>query len=328
MTPNADELALLDRWQRGFPLTARPFAEIGSKAGLHEADAIDTFARLQDGGVISRIGAVVKPNTVGASTLAAMAVAPERLEEVADIVSSEPLVNHNYERTHPINLWFVVTGPDRAAVAQTIARIARRTGIDVLDLPLLQAFHIDLGFSLTDGGDHRRAGAVTDTRRAPDGLDRALLAAIEDGLPLTERPYRFVAAQLGVAEDEVIERLRDLTDSGVVKRFGCVVRHRPLGYASNAMAVWDIADDEVEAVGQRFAGHSGVTLCYRRPRQQPGWPYNLFCMIHAKASREAYAVIDELNLLADTGLNRQAILFSSRCFKQRGAVLSAPGGHA
>ena len=291
---------------------------------MRETDAIDTFARLQDGGVISRIGAVVKPNTVGASTLAAMAVAPERLDEVAEVVSREPLVNHNYERTHRINLWFVVAGPDRAAVAQTIARIERQTGIEVLELPLLRAFHIDLGFSLTDGGDHRRGGAVVDEWRTPDVLDRALLAALEDGLPLTQRPYRCVAEQLGIAEDEVIDRLRELTDSGVVKRFGCVVRHRPLGYASNAMVVWDIPDAEVEAVARLFAGNSGVTLCYQRPRRLPHWRYNLFCMIHAKARRDAYAVIDDLNLLADTGLNRQAILFSTRCFKQRGAMLSAP----
>jgi len=324
MTPSADELALLDRWQRGFPLTERPFAQVGSESGLDESDAIGAFARLQDRGIISRIGAVVKPNTVGASTLAAMRVAEERLEEVADIVSREPLVNHNYERTHPINLWFVVAGPDRTAVAHTIARIARKTGVDVLDLPLLQAFHVDLGFPLTGGGGKRRGSAILDARRAPDVLDRALLAAIEDGLPLVARPYRFVAEQLGLDEEDVIDRLRQLTASGVVKRFGCVVRHRSLGYESNAMAVWDIPDIDVEAVARLFAGNSAVTLCYRRPRRLPEWPFNLFCMIHAKTRREAYAAIDELNLLADTGLDRQAVLFSRRCFKQRGALLSDP----
>jgi DNA-binding Lrp family transcriptional regulator len=338
MTPNAAELALLDRWQHGFPLTERPFAAVGTECGLDEAGAIGTFARLQDGGLISRIGAVVKPNTVGASTLAAMRVAPERLEEVAAIVSREPLVNHNYERTHPINLWFVIAGPDRTAVQQTIARIERQTGLAVLDLPLEQAFHIDLGFNLgfdpvfdpgfsrTDGRNRPRGDTVAPERQAPDARDRALLAAIEDGLPLVERPYQFVAAQLGLGEDDVIDRLRALTASGVVKRFGCVVRHRPLGYGANAMAVWDIPDDQVEDVAQLFAGNANVTLCYRRPRRMPDWPYNLFCMIHAKTRRAAYAAIDELNLLADTGLSRQAILFSTRCFKQRGAVLSEPPG--
>jgi DNA-binding Lrp family transcriptional regulator len=322
--PSQTEFALLDRWQRGFPLTERPFARIADEAGLDEASTIETFGRLQGNGVISRIGAVIKPNTIGASTLAAMRVPPDRLADVAQLVSDEPLVNHNYERTHAINLWFVVAGPNRASVERTMARIEQQTGLPVLDLPLLQSFHIDLGFSLTGAGSRRREAAVADEGREPDVFDRALLTAIEDGLPLVERPYRVIAAQLGLREDDVLDRLRGLTASGIVKRFGCVVRHRSLGYASNAMAVWDISDENVEAVAGHFAGHTDVTLCYRRPRRLPDWPYNLFCMIHAKTRRDAYATIDELNLLADTGLARQAILFSTRCFKQRGAVLSHP----
>jgi hypothetical protein len=90
------------------------------------------------------------------------------------------------------------------------------------------------------------------------------------------------------------------------------------------MAVWNIPDDDVDAAARMFANNPSVTLCYRRPRRLPGWPYNLFCMVHAKSRPEAFAVIDDLNLVAGTGLNAQAVLFSTRCFKQRGAVLSRP----
>ena len=90
------------------------------------------------------------------------------------------------------------------------------------------------------------------------------------------------------------------------------------------MAVWDIADENVDNVAELFAGNPDVTLCYRRPRHLPDWPYNLFCMVHARSRPEAFAAIDHLNLVADTGLKPQAVLFSTRCFKQRGAVLSNP----
>ena len=77
------------------------------------------------------------------------------------------------------------------------------------------------------------------------------------------------------------------------------------------------------SVAASFTRNPNVTLCYRRPRHLPLWPYNLFCMIHAQgAARTLTPSIDEINLLADTGLNRQAVLFSTRCFKQRGAVFS------
>ena len=84
--------------------------------------------------------------------------------------------------------------------------------------------------------------------------------------------------------------------------------------------------ENVAALGPRVGALSFVTHCYERPRHPPHWPYNLFCMVHAKSRDEAYAVIDDVNLQADMGLYRQTVLFSTRCFKQRGAVFSNDGG--
>lgn len=169
MTPSALELGLIDAWQRNFPLVERPFVEIGRSAGLDEAATIAAFRRLCDAGIVSRIGAVVRPNSVGASTLAAMRVPPERLDAVAAAVSAESLVNHNYARTHDINLWFVIAGPHRQAVADTVRRIECTTGLTVIDLPLLQAYHIDLGFGL-QGHRHKPVAAprpATSSRPGP-----------------------------------------------------------------------------------------------------------------------------------------------------------------
>jgi DNA-binding Lrp family transcriptional regulator len=319
---NPTELDLIDRWQRDFPLEERPFAAAGRSLGLGEAETIETFQRLQRSGVLSRIGAVVKPHTVGVSTLAALRVPPQRLDEVAALVSDEHYVNHNYERAHAYNLWFVVAAPDAGAVAATLARIEEKTGLPVLDLPLVEAYHLDLGFSLS-GGQTKRRDAARAVSYRPDALDRALLAAIEEGLPIVARPFESVAQSLGVAEADLLERLQRLTQAGIVTRFGCVVRHRALGYTANAMAVWNIPDERVQDVVRQFLRNPAVSLCYRRRRQPPDWPYNLFCMIHAKTRRDAYAAIDELNLVADTGLCRQSVLFSTRCFKQSGAKFRA-----
>lgn len=326
MTLNPTDLALIDRWQRDFPLVERPFAEAGRDFGFDEAAALATFRRLRDAGVISRIGAVVRPHSVGASTLAAMRVPDARLEEVAAIVSRQPAVNHNYQRTHSFNLWFVVAGPDRETVSATIRRIEDECGLAVLDLPLLHAYHVDLGFSL-------RGGTVKDGTPPPaqlayrtDSFDRSLLGAIEEGLPIVSRPYDDIADRLGVDADDVRGRLRQLADAGIIGRFGCVVNHRALGYRANAMAVWDIADDSVDAVGQRLRRHPKVSLCYRRPRRPPEWPYNLFCMVHAKRQDEALEVVDELNRILESTARGGAVLFSTRCFKQRGATFSRPRG--
>jgi DNA-binding Lrp family transcriptional regulator len=142
------ERRLLDAYQRDFPLTARPFAEIARREGVSEQAVLDAFDRLQAAGAVSRVGAVVRPHAAGWSTLAALAVPADRLEDVAEQVSRHPQVNHNYEREHAYNLWFVVTGRDAQEVAGVLAAIERDTGLAPLDLPLEEPFHIDLGFKL------------------------------------------------------------------------------------------------------------------------------------------------------------------------------------
>jgi siroheme decarboxylase len=153
-----------------------------------------------------------------------------------------------------------------------------------------------------------------------DAVDRLLIAAVQGGLPLCARPYAQIAQQLGLDEATVLARLQRLLQDDAIKRFGVVVRHHEVGYRANAMVVFDIADAEVARLGHCVGQLEYVTLCYRRPRVLPAWPYNLFCMIHGK-DREA--VLQRVQELIDgCGLQQvpHAVLFSKRRFKQKGAV--------
>ncbi len=154
--------------------------------------------------------------------------------------------------------------------------------------------------------------------------DRALVAAVARGLPLVMRPYAALGAELGMAEGEVLERLRRLLSTGVIKRLGVVVRHHELGYVANAMVVWDVPDGQVAAAGARLGALDWVTLCYRRPRRPPVWPYNLFCMVHGRDRRVVLAQIEQATAAANLQGLPRAVLFSRRRFKQRGARYDAP----
>jgi len=126
---------LLNRTQRGFPLVPRPYAKLGMQYRLSEEGVIRTYRRLIEEGALSRVGVVFRPNTVGASTLAAMAVPDGSLERVAAIVSAQPEVNHNYEREHRYNLWFVVAADSAGAVEDAICRIEQASESASLRLP-------------------------------------------------------------------------------------------------------------------------------------------------------------------------------------------------
>ncbi len=150
--------------------------------------------------------------------------------------------------------------------------------------------------------------------------ERKLLSALQNGLPLSPRPYAELAGQIGCSENELIERIRDMQSKGDIKRFGIVVRHRKLGYRANAMVVWDVDDYRVDELGRCFGQFDFVTLSYRRPRQLPDWPYNLFCMIHGQDREQVMQNLSFLIERCNVAHVHHEILFSTRCFKQRGAV--------
>jgi DNA-binding Lrp family transcriptional regulator len=145
---SALEQRLLNEFQHGLPLTPEPFADIARQLGVYETTVLETLTRLQTEGVVSRVGAVFRPNRISASTLVAMTVPPGELERVADIVSEFKEVNHNYEREHRYNLWFVVVAADADRLQRVLAEIEARCGYPLLDLPLLNEYFIDLGFDL------------------------------------------------------------------------------------------------------------------------------------------------------------------------------------
>lgn len=315
---------LLDGWQRALPMVPRPFAAIAEATGLDEAEVIARLARMRDAGLLTRVGATLRPNTAGASTLAAVAAPEHRIEEVARAIGAEPGVNHSYLRENAWNLWFVVTGPERVAVDAALARIGRATGLTVLDLPLVRPFNLDLGFPLSGGGRMAPASAAPAGPIAIAAEDRAILQRLTEGLALVPRPYAALGAEIGLGEAQVLARLRRLTEGGVISRLGVILRHRALGWTANAMVVWQLDDAEAAETGPRLAAQPGVTLCYQR-RPAPGlWPYTLYAMIHARSREEALATLAAAEAGAGLAGRPREILFSLRCFRQRGATV-APG---
>lgn len=326
------EIRLLNDWQRGFPLVARPYAELAACLGIGETAVLERLGALKEAGYISRIGAVFRPHVLGWSTLAAVACPIGRMEEVAGIINAYSEVNHNYEREHAYNLWFVVTAPTEERVGEVLAEVQRLTGLKPMDLPMLADYHIDLGFDLDErsrrphqaaAGDHVDAAAL---RMQMESADYAVAAALERGLALTPRPYDGLAADCGMSEAVCIARLERLMRLSVIRRFGIVVRHRELGYTANAMVVWDIPDDRVAEAGRFLASQTVVTLCYQRPRRLPDWPYNLFSMVHGRDRATVLTVAERLRQglgrVLDIEPPQCQHLFSRRRFKQCGARYS------
>jgi siroheme decarboxylase len=322
MHPCADtplHLALLNSWQHDFPLVAQPFERIARSVGRDTAAVLGAYAAMLADGTLSRIGGVFGRGAGGAATLAAIAVPPARLDAVAACVSAHAGVNHNYAREHALNLWFVATGRDAAAVEATLRAIEHETALPVLRLPMERAYRIDLGFDLharTANAPMRQGPRANDASPVAAD-DRPLAALVEAGLSLVERPYLAWAETCGRSQTQVLDRLQAWLDEGTLRRFGTVVRHHELGFAANAMAVFDVGAAQVDVCGATLALEPGITLAYRRRRAE-GWPYNLYAMVHGRDRLAVDAVLDRAILRAGLDDFPRAVLFSTRRFKQTG----------
>jgi len=142
------EQHLLNDYQRDMSLSATPYADMAKQLGVSEEKILESINSLQDRGVISRVGPVFRPNRIGVSTLAAMAIPEQDIECVARIISAFPEVNHNYQREHEYNLWFVVTASSAEHLDIVLYEIEQHTEYPLMSLPMLDDYFIDLGFKL------------------------------------------------------------------------------------------------------------------------------------------------------------------------------------
>ena len=152
-------------------------------------------------------------------------------------------------------------------------------------------------------------------------FDRSLIAATQSGLPMVPRPYEAVGAMLGVSGEVVRERFAQMLRDGLVRRIGAVPNHYRLGYVANGMTVWDVDDARVDALGEQVGALPGVSHCYRRPRELPRWPYNLYAMLHGRTRDEVEAQRREVRALLGDACRGDEVLYSSAILKKTGLRL-------
>ncbi|RLB84786.1 MAG: Lrp/AsnC family transcriptional regulator [Deltaproteobacteria bacterium] len=112
-------------------------------------------------------------------------------------------------------------------------------------------------------------------------LEKKIISLIQGDIPVTKRPYLELANRLMISENQLLQKLKDLCNRGIIRRFGATIRHQKSGFEANAMVAWRVAEDRVDEVGEKLASYRQVTHCYRR-NPSDNWPYNIYTMIHAK----------------------------------------------
>jgi DNA-binding Lrp family transcriptional regulator len=223
-------------------------------------------------------------------------------------------------------MWFVVATGSPEELPAVLREIEAGTGIEVYSFPKEREFYLGLWLELGEQGQVDTVPCPARRLEPPaplDTLDRAIITATQNGLPLQDDPYIQIAQQLDISGGVLLERLRGMLATGVIRRIGAVPNHYRLGLRGNGMTVWDIPDEQVDALGERLGALDFVSHCYRRPRHPGIWRYNLFAMVHGTDRLEVLAKTEQMTALLDGHFRAYDVLFSGAVLKKTGLRLAA-----
>lgn len=310
---------LLNLLQTGFPLVSEPFAALADELGIDEDEIIRRVRDFKEQKIIRQISAIFDSAALGyKSSLVAFKVEKSRIEQVAEVVSSHPGVSHNYERSHDYNLWFTVTVPPGTTPeieVEKLAELAKPLAVRLF--PTLKVFKIGVAFDMTDGEspqvnlNHAQAPKREPLELSED--DIRAIRALQRDLPIEHSPFSSLARDAGMTADQLVEKARIFLQTGAMRRYAAVLRHREAGFSANAMVVWVVPAGKLEETGVKMAEHPAVSHCYQRPTY-PDWPYSLFTMIHGRTSSDCEGAVREIS--ESTGITDYALIYSTREFKK------------
>jgi len=124
--------------------------------------------------------------------------------------------------------------------------------------------------------------------------ERTVLHQLQDDMPDDLAPYDILAERAGIDPDEFVEIAQRLLDSGLLRKVTALLNHYQAGFKANAMCIWKLPAEDVDAAGEKMAQFTEVTHCYRRPVNED-WPYAIFCMVHGRSKEEAEAVVQKIS---------------------------------
>jgi siroheme decarboxylase len=317
---DAIDKKLLNEIQWVFPLVDRPYIEIAKRHDISEEDVMHRIAVMKEVGIIRQINAIFDTRRLGyKSVLIAFAVRPDKLDYVAEKVNEHPGVSHNYERNHEYNMWFTLAVPPGSDMKRDLDRMASFEGvIKHRVLPTLKLYKIGVRLDMVNKDPDKPKSMDTVKQLNPKKVqiserDKKFIRELQKDLAVVPEPFKYLADNLETTTAQLFAKATEYENTGIMRRFAAILRHREAGFVANGMVVWHVPENKIDEVGFRLAAFSQVSHCYRRP-VYPDWRFNLFSMVHARTLQAAEKIAAEMS--GTVGIRDYEILFSSREFKK------------
>jgi siroheme decarboxylase len=313
---------LLNLMQGSFPLAPRPYEHVAGLAEVSEDEVMRRVQRLLDERIIRQVTPIFDTRVLGySSMLVAAKVDPENPHRAAKVVNSHPGVSHNYLRNHDFNMWFTIaTEPgSKLGIDGTLDVLQELTGAEsIRQLPTVKLFKIRMDLEMEKGTRDLAAAGVAQDPIEPDpidvtDLDVAVIRALQGDMPVIPEPYAPAAAEVGIAQQELLDHLESMRERKALRRVAAILFHRRAGFSANGMGVWAVPEERIMEVAPLMASFRGISHCYQRPTYDD-WHYSVFTMAHGRSKEECDAILD--SIAEESGIEDRRTLYSSTEFKK------------
>ncbi len=146
-----------------------------------------------------------------------------------------------------------------------------------------------------------------------NSFDKKIIRRLQENISITATPYKEIASELNMKEEELINKIKTYNETGILKRVGAILYHRKAGFNANAMVAWKINNEDLDKSGKYMATFSEVSHCYER-KPLDSWDYNLYTMIHEKDRESCNKIIEKI--AGDIGVENYRILYSTKELKK------------
>lgn len=331
---------LLLRLQQGLPLVWEPYQEIAREFGVSESFILERIKQFRADGKVRRIGAVFNVFQLGyRSALCGIAAPAAELFSLAQILQPHPGITHCYSRSarpdrnvEPLlgeggvlvpNLWFTLSALGQA-FEHELAKLQSKIGYPIRVAPATRKFKVQVildpdqakstSHQLTQDSEIPSMGTeLVETTSE----ERCLIVLLHQDLPDVATPFATIAQNGGFTKEDFLSRLNHWKKSGALRRIAVLARHQKLGFTANAMCTWQVPVHQIQSAGQSLSSHREVTHCYERDTF-PGFPYNLFAMVHAGSEPALAALVQEL--CSEIGIQAGIVFHSVEEFKKSSLI--------
>lgn len=295
------EVLVLNRVQKGIPCVSEPFAAIAEETGLTENEVFGIVSDLKGKKIIRNISGIFDGKKLGYYlSLVAFEVPDNRADDAAEVISSHPGVSHNYLRNHRYNIWFTLAEESGEQFYKTVSILASRAGaLDYLVLRNENLLKIGVFLNVGDGDDMNDTAAPCGQEYTSnyelDETAKEAVSLLQIDLPVERSPFRKIAESRGKlihGEKQLLSYFLVFLESGLMRRYAAVLKHRSAGYTANAMTAWR-ADESTDL--DVFINEKAISHLYFRTVYPGRWEHPLFAMIHARSDDELDSIIRRLS---------------------------------